>query len=294
METEKKYERTIFLLRRDFRLVDNVGLSKAYQESKEVVQVFVFDERQCVKENNPYFGHSTVEFMVHGLELLDKDLRCFGSRLYYFCGSYPTIIDKLFLEVKAQAVYVNEDFTPFSIKRDLEIKSRSELKNIDFHSYNDIMLVEKGKIKKKDGPFFSDFIPYYMEASTYPIDRPTSDTLKNFISGDALFPSEFKGNIHDFYEPQEEVTIRAGRHLGLQILENITQFADYAKARAFADKPTTKISPYLKYGNVSIREAYWKIVDVLGKKHDLARQLFWRDFYYNVLLYFPDAIFDAY
>jgi len=53
-------------------------------------------------------------------------------------------------------------------------------------------------------------------------------------------------------------------------------------------------SPYIKYGSVSIREVYWLIVDVLGKNHELLRQLFWRDFYYNITFHYPETVFDSF
>jgi deoxyribodipyrimidine photo-lyase len=117
---------------------------------------------------------------------------------------------------------------------------------------------------------------------------------KNFALKTERFESEFVEDKKRFYEPQSGVTIRAGRANALKILDNIGAFLEYAKTRALADKPTTQVSVYMKYGNVSIREVYWAIVDTLGKKHDLVRQLHWRDFYYNVLYFFPDAIYDAY
>jgi deoxyribodipyrimidine photo-lyase len=294
METEKKYKRSMFVFRRDFRIMDNIGLLKATQDSEVVIPVFIFDERQCLVEKNAYFGHASVEFMIESLDLLDKQLQEVGSRLFYYFGSYPDIFTKVLDEVKPEGVYVNEDYTPFSIKRDQEIKALCTAKGVGFHSYNDIMLVEKGVILKADKTFYTDYAPYYVKASKIPVPRPNLEVPKNFIPKTEKFESEFVEDKKKFYEPQPGVTIRAGRENAYKILDNMGAFLDYAKTRALADKPTTQISTYMKYGSVSIREVYWAIVDNLGKKHDLIRQLHWRDFYYNVLYFFPDAIYDAY
>jgi len=284
----------MFVFRRDFRIFDNVGLMKACQESEVVVPVFIFDERQCLVEKNPYFSHASVEFMVESLELLDKQLQEVGSRLFYYFGAYPDIFTQVLSEVKPDAVYVNEDYTPFSIKRDQEIKALCLSKGIAFHSCNDIMLVEKGKIVKADKTFYTDYTPYYVKASKIPVPRPNLEAPKNFVPKTDKFEGEFLGDKRKFYEPQPAVTIRAGRANAYKILDNISIFLEYAKTRALADKPTTQVSTYMKYGNVSIREVYWAVADAFGKKHDLIRQLYWRDFYYNVLYFFPDAIYDAY
>ena len=39
----KEYKKSLFLFRRDLRLEDNTGLSKALQNSEEVIPCFIFD-----------------------------------------------------------------------------------------------------------------------------------------------------------------------------------------------------------------------------------------------------------
>lgn len=294
METEIKYKRTIFLFRRDFRLIDNLGLIKACQESEVVIPVFIFDEKQCVAEKNSYFSHASAQFMIESLKMLNEQLNRLGSRLFYFFGSYPTIFERVLDEVKPEAVYLNEDYTPFSIKRDQSIKLMCESKEIAFQSCNDIMLVEKGTVLKKDGTFYTDYIPYYVAAAKVSVPRPVIEVYKNFLDKNENFIIEFKEDPKMFYEHQEGINSLPGRVNAFRILNNMILFADYAKDRNLADKPTTEVSSYLKYGNISIRELYWAIADSLGKKHDLIRQLYWRDFYYNVLWFFPEAVYDSY
>jgi len=71
-------------------------------------------------------------------------------------------------------------------------------------------------------------------------------------------------------------------------------FKDYAKVRVYPTKDTTKISAHTKYGTLSIREIYWVIADRFGKQHDLVRQIFWRDFYYNIMYHYPETVYDSY
>ena len=51
-------------------------------------------------------------------------------------------------------------------------------------------------------------------------------------------------------------------------------------------KPTSELSAYIKFGCVSIREVY----KTFKTKHDFIRQLFWRDFYANILYSFPHVL----
>ena len=49
---------------------------------------------------------------------------------------------------------------------------------------------------------------------------------------------------------------------------------------------TTKLSAYIKFGCVSIREVYYNY----HKNRSLLRELIWREFYANIMYYFPHVI----
>lgn len=53
---------------------------------------------------------------------------------------------------------------------------------------------------------------------------------------------------------------------------------------------TTNLSPYIKFGLVSIREVYHRIKQLFGQSHDLIKQLYWREFY-TIICYFKPEIF---
>ena len=53
---------------------------------------------------------------------------------------------------------------------------------------------------------------------------------------------------------------------------------------------TTFLSAYNKFTPISIREVYFKMVHSLGKTSGLVRELHWRDFYLNVVYYFPHIL----
>ena len=56
------------------------------------------------------------------------------------------------------------------------------------------------------------------------------------------------------------------------------------------EKKTSNLSAYIKFGNVSIREVYWKIRNLFSKNHSIISQLIWHDFYYQVSVAFPHVI----
>jgi len=293
-QQQEVFDLSIFIFRRDFRLMDNNGLKAACEQSKRVLPIFHFNPDQIDPCRNAFFNHASVQVMCESLEDLDNELRKFGSRLVYLMGDLEKCISSLLEEVKPDAVFVNEDYSPFSRKRDALINDICQQHNVKFFSYHDMMLIEKNQVLKPNGSFFTQFTPYFLKASKKPVAKPDYTVFKNFTKENFDISTEFKGNIHDFYIPNSNIAQHGGRKNGLQVLESITGFKDYAKVRVYPVQDTTKISAHTKYGTVSIREVYWAIADGFGKKHDLLRQIFWRDFYYNIMYHFPDTVYDSY
>jgi deoxyribodipyrimidine photo-lyase len=60
----------------------------------------------------------------------------------------------------------------------------------------------------------------------------------------------------------------------------------YSKTRDQMWRPTSHLSAYIKYGCVSIREVY----KTFRSNHEFIRQLYWRDFYANIVYAFPHVL----
>ncbi|MBM4370376.1 MAG: deoxyribodipyrimidine photo-lyase, partial [Deltaproteobacteria bacterium] len=82
-------ERGIFLFRRDLRLPDNTGLTRALEECREVAAVFIVDPRQV--EEHPFFSAPALRFMLESLAHLDRSLERAGGRLYVAQGD-PAVV----------------------------------------------------------------------------------------------------------------------------------------------------------------------------------------------------------
>ena len=65
---------------------------------------------------------------------------------------------------------------------------------------------------------------------------------------------------------------------------------NYDNLRNDLNTPTTQMSPYLKYGCISVREFFHKIKDKMGLDSALLRQLIWRDFYLHLMYCFPRVL----
>eukprot|EP01016_Furgasonia_blochmanni_P032350 TRINITY_DN3338_c0_g6_i2.p1 TRINITY_DN3338_c0_g6~~TRINITY_DN3338_c0_g6_i2.p1 ORF type:complete len:641 (+),score=88.60 TRINITY_DN3338_c0_g6_i2:49-1923(+) len=288
------YDLSVFIFRRDLRLEDNRGLIQSLKLSGQVFPCFIFDTNQIDSSKNEYFSNNCVQFMVESLEDLNKTLVGHKSRLFYFKGSLEDSLRTIVSEVKPNAIFINEDVTPYAIKRDnLVAKICSEHK-INFHSYQDCMLLEKEKVLLHSGEFYKKFTPYWRVATTHFVDTPQKLTSFNFVTASFKLNGDFPSNqVKTLFTENLDIEVHGGRTEGMKIINNIKKFKNYLNTRNFPSLPSTKLSAYNKFGCMSIREIYHTICNELGKSHELVRQLYWRDFYYNVVFYYPHVVGDS-
>lgn len=271
---------SLFIFRRDLRLDDNTGLIKALKQSDEVLPCFIFDKRQIGK--NPYKSTNAIQLMIESLQDLETQLTRKKGKLYYFFGIAEKIVEEIIKKIQIKAVFINYDYTPFSIKRDLEIKKICFKHNIEFNSYHDLLLTKPEETLKKDGTPYRIFSPFYKKASLIKIAKPQKNTFKNYYTKPINFSFEPKNILQN---TNNSIFVKGGRKNALKILKNITKFKNYKKERdfPFIDK-TTHLSAYLKFGCISAREAYHTIEP---SNKTLTRQLYWRDFFTHIAYHFP-------
>ena len=127
--------------------------------------------------------------MIESICDLNNTLTQKNSKLFLFYGDLMANL-KSFLKFnnKIGAVYLNQDYTPFSLKRDDEIKKICNESNLDFHSYEDLMLTNLNQVMTPKGDFFKVYTPYCQAAMTFPVKKPD-------LFSDFLFASESEINV---------------------------------------------------------------------------------------------------
>ena len=289
----KKYNKSIFVFRRDLRLYDNTALISALCESEQVFLVFIFDPRQI--ESHSFKSVPAFKFMLESLEDLDFEVKSKGGRLNYFLGTAEDAIGELIKKTAAQAVFLNADYTPFSRERDSKIRINCQRLNCAFHSFDDVLINPPTKILKTDKKPYTIYTPFYKAAAKFEVPKPVAAIF-------AGFSSDFVGNIEiaDIKERfQNELKINnlinGGRKNALKILEKLSAFSLYEQQRNFpAISGTTLLSAHNKFGTVSIREVYWQIKNSLPGQETLLKELYWRDFFTQIAFHFPNIFKESF
>ncbi len=287
-----RYQRALFLFRRDFRLEDNTALNAAFKDAEEVVCAFILDERQVSKQN-PYAGEHLLQFMAESLMEVDAELQLKKGRLHVWNGIAEAIIPRLAREASCQAVYVNRDYTPFAQMRDEAIMQACTAVGVVMHTYDDALLVAPGKVLTQKIEPYSVFTPFYRAARTGMVPHPETAEGKYAAlpsgadGGEALLAPFLRNKI---------LAARGGRAAVRAVLDDVGRHTHYSYERDMvAHAGTTLLSPYLKHGCVSVREAYWAMREQLPHTYEpLTRQLYWRDFFTHLVFFHPEVLGKAF
>lgn len=289
----------VFIFRRDYRLYDNTTFIEAVQWCHEngakILPIFIFNRTQIDPSKNPYFSHNHVQFLVECLEDLSAQIAAHDGKLYVCESASDTdVLDAITSVVDVRAVAFNKDITPFALRRDEAIDKWCQQKGIACVSCEDYTLLPIESVKNKAGRPYEVFTPFYRTSIRMKVPAPkdqlpqTTDCFETSIKF-PFAPVDMKS----YYDHNSEVEIHGGRPQANAILDRIRkgEFRFYKKQRDFPSKDaTTKLSAYIKFGCVSIREVYLVAKTALGKNSLLIQQLLWREYYYNIAYHFPEVL----
>ena len=270
---------SIFWFRRDLRLKDNHGLYQALESGKKVLPIFIFDEDILDLLENK--SDKRVDFIVQALQTLNTFLKSKNKGIKIFKGKPLEIYKKLTENYEIEAVYSNEDYEPYAIKRDQEIADFLASKNINFHQFKDQVIFHKDEIVKADKKPYTVYTPY------------SKLWLNEFQKVDLRgFPSEKKlDNLLDI--PFEELKIEdigfQKTDLAFEVPEaDLHIIKTYEETRNFpAVKGTTQLGVHLRFGTISIRK-----LAKIAKENNLTflKELIWREFFMQILYHFPKVV----
>lgn len=283
------FDTSIFIFRRDLRIIDNTALNLALQQSRQVIVCFIFDPRQT--NPHPYQSKPALHFLLQSLQELQQQFETIGAKLTLFQGLPHEIVEQLHAQHQIQAVFFNRDYTPFSLQRDGEIAAICEKLNLKLLVCGDALLNEPEQALKADGSAYKVFTAFYNNARQILVTTPCELAKGQFLNLDSTV------TLNDFSEIDtfQNTLIQGGRNAALQQLTDLKHCLDYEKNRDIpALQSTSQLSAHLKFGTVSVREVFCKIAQQLGFEHPLLRQLYWRDFLTHIGFYFPHVFGHAF
>lgn len=283
-----KHKRALFVFRRDLRLEDNTGLIAALKNSEHVLPCFILDPRQY--RNNEYKSLNCMQFMLESIVDLQQQLKKKGGELFLLEGITEKVIKKFLLDKKIDAVYLNRDYTPFSLQRDEKIATLCKKLSIEFYDFDDALLNSPDISCKEDGTPYQVFTAFYKKCRTIRVSYPQKNHYRNYYveekhvsNYDEIFNKILhRHNLH--------LAERGGRKACLKKIKQLKLISNYLKDHDYPAKNSISVlSPHLKFTTCSVREIYHAIKKNVPNSESLIRQLYWRDFFTCIAFYFPQV-----
>jgi len=283
--------RAIHWLRSDLRLDDNRALAEAARRSSELAVVFVLDDALLASERT---GAPRVRFLLDGLARLAADLGARGSRLVLRRGDPVGDLAKLLDESRAELVTWGRDPSPFAKARDARVEREAAKRGARVETFNDRVAYEAEQVLTKDGKAFSVYTPYRnawrLRWSREPEEPERAPKLPPPVPGLASLPLPAPEALGVDATAAELPT--AGEAAARRRLEAFLekQIAGYQERRDLpAEDGTSRLSPYLRFGMLSIRRCLEAGFERAKERHGRESvqkwidELVWRDFYHAIL-----------
>ncbi len=276
----------IWWVRRDLRLSDNLALQAALRHGG-VLPVFIVDPSLWTSD---YADAKRLVFLRAGLLALDASLRTLGSYLLVLRGEPLKALSRLWDQAGAEAIYAEADTEPYARQRDAQIVRQLPLHLVGWPTAH-----PPDAVHRADGQPYQVYTPYRRawEALPFPptpLPAPDAIPTPSGWSGEPLPPDPLDGPATVFPAGETEAQRRLQAFCAGPI-------AAYAEARdRMAEEGTSQLSPYLRFGMLSARQAVWAARAAM--EHAEARagaqawlgELIWREFYHAVLWHFPHVL----
>jgi len=274
---------TIWWIRRDLRLSDNQALHAALTQSRYVLPVFVLDPALW---HSGHAGDKRRAFLLDGLRALDADLHERGSRLIVRHGRPEDELARLRAETGAETVFAEADVSPYARRRDGRVATHLPLRLV-----GGLTVHPPEAVRKRNGGVYTVYTPYSRAWRTLPLPDaqellaapeiiPTPPDIRNVgLPNTPVLPESVP------FLPGE---VEAQRRLWDFVADGI---AGYATRRdLMAQAGTSGLSPYLRFGMLSARQAVVAASNVRDGAQSGAEvwlgELIWREFYMSVLYHF--------
>ncbi|MGN6287063.1 MAG: cryptochrome/photolyase family protein [Afipia sp.] len=289
----------IVWFRDDLRLSDHPALHAASTTGAPVICLYVLDDK--TPKARPT-GGAARWWLAQSLRALNASLTPLGQSLVLRSGDTVDIIAKLARESGADAVLWNTSHIPPQAALERHVADALDKIGVRHDSFAGDLLVPPERIRNKEGRGLRVFTPFWKRVLSLgdppaPLPAPKKLAAAKAVAGDDLddwqlepAKPDWAGGLRETWTAGEAA---ARRRLG-DFLEHDVK--GYASDRDRPDRDaTSRLSPHLRFGEISPRQVWHAARFAADRKPSLARdidkflaELGWREFCRHLLFDHPD------
>lgn len=288
--------------RDDYRLTDNPALSAAVETGAPVLCLAILEESA---DGLRHMG-GAARWWLHGsLLALDESLHEVGSRLLLLKAPALNALETVASITGASAIFWNRRYGAAEIALDSTIKARLTDRGLKVQSFSGRLLNEPWQVLNQAGKHFQVFTPYLRAVMARPVAAPApapkmipggpwpEELARLHIDIDdlGLRPTnpDWASEFAPIWKPGEQ---NAQRRLRNFLESNLH---GYALGRDLpAQDATSRLSPHLRFGEISPRQVWHAVTHLVGERPDLSQdaqkylsEVIWRDFTHQLLHTYP-------
>ena len=279
-------------LKDDFRISNNQALKALIEDdNKEKLAIYIYEEETYnLRESQKWW-------LAKSLEIFQKKLENFNISLDVIHENTTKTFKKLISSNSLNRIYwnkschVNDNITEEGIKKLLKEN------NVFYKEFEANLLNPVEKIKKDDGTPFKVFTHYWKKGeqnylrNNHKFDdkkyKNYDHDLKKNKNIQAIYPKKnWYKKFEKYWEPSEENAEKILNNFINKSIENYAINRDIPSIEG-----TSKLSPYLKFGQISVHKIIQKCLEIKNKKigyRKYINEIGWREFCHSLLHNFPE------
>lgn len=242
----------IVWFKRDLRFIDNEPLFNAVQTQLPLLLIYIFEPSVMNYEDSDVRHW---RFIYESIQDLQKKLEGSNSKLYFFHQEAKTVFSALFKNFDIKTVFSHQEIgTKITYDRDVAMQQFFDKKNTIWKQFQMHGVIRKLKSRQdwdkrweavmRDTPKIIDLSDLKLVA----LQPDFYDCLK----GETL-PNEITTPNKNFQQGGENL---AWRYLDSFVKDRYVNYSKHISKPALSRKGCSRLSPYLAYGNISMRMVY--------------------------------------
>lgn len=272
-----------------------MALYEAIERGDQIVPVFILDPKLLKSDN---LSEYRLKFMQNALWSLNQQLMNRGSKLILREGDPLEVLRKLVRETKADGIFFEENYSPYAKIRDQQI-----LEELPGVSVAGVTGKHPRAVLKNDSTPYLVFTPFRKRwlSSTKEFSNLTKLSTRRISTPTGIqslkILDRWSVSLEEFPASEEEAQRRLDAFLDGPIFH-------YQEIRDILNEDgTSRLSPYLRFGLISIRKIYNLIFGLVNEDSDnedfksvstWLYELIWREFYYSILYHFPNVLQESF
>ena len=242
----------IVWFKRDLRFTDNEALFHAHQSGLPLLLVYFF-EPSVMNYDDADTRHW--RFIYESIQDLQRKLNVSNTKIYFFHNEAETVFSELVQHFDIQTVFSHQEIgNKITFDRDIAMQEFFQKNKIVWNQFQMHGVIRKLKSRQdwdKRWEAVMRDTPKITKESELNLISLNAD-LYEVIKGEPL-PNEIKSPNKNFQQGGESL---AWRYLDSFVKERYINYSKHISKPALSRKGCSRLSPYLAYGNISMRMVY--------------------------------------